>query len=236
MTQICPPPCDHAVIRSAADCPPCKARTGRWVLAATIVGSSMAFVDGTVVNVALPVLQAELDVSVAGLQWIIESYMLIHTIDLALSLAGPVSAVVAVGGTTPIHRMESEDFVAAGIRFASGAHGSMMATTSLYPGGPERIELICTRATAVLSAGGLAVCHHDGRKENIGETRGSGGGADPMDFPHDAHRALHADFISAISNQRAPRVTGRATLQVHRFIDAIIKAAKDMTPIRLSRD
>ena len=159
----------------------------------------------------------------------------IHTIDLALSIAGPVSAVVAVGGTTPIHRMESEDFVAAGIRFANGAHGSMMATTSLYPGSAERIELLCTRATAVLNAGGLAVRHHDGREENIGETRGSGGGADPMDFPHDAHRALHADFISAISNHRAPRVTGRATLQVHRFIDAIIKAAKDMKPVHLSQ-
>ena len=42
----------------------------------------------------------------------------IHTLDLALSLAGPVDEVVAVAGTTALHRMEAEDFVAAGIRFA----------------------------------------------------------------------------------------------------------------------
>ena len=132
--------------------------------------------------------------------------------------------------------MESEDFIAAGIRFANGAYGSLMATTSFYPGAPERIELVCTRATAVLNAGGLTIHHRDGREENVGEPQGSGGGADPMDFPHDAHRALHADFISAISSRHAPRVTGRATLRVHRFIDAVVAAARDMTPVRLPRD
>jgi EmrB/QacA subfamily drug resistance transporter len=47
-----------------------------WVLAATILASSMAFIDGTVVNVALPVLQVDLDVNVASVQWVIEAYTL----------------------------------------------------------------------------------------------------------------------------------------------------------------
>jgi len=46
----------------------------RSVLAATVLGSSMAFIDGTVVNVALPALQAALHANVEGLQWIVESY------------------------------------------------------------------------------------------------------------------------------------------------------------------
>jgi EmrB/QacA subfamily drug resistance transporter len=50
--------------------------TGRWVLAATILGSSMAFIDGTVVNVALPVLQKELGATVADAQWVVEAYTL----------------------------------------------------------------------------------------------------------------------------------------------------------------
>lgn len=51
--------CRHeAVIRSAPAVSRCTKGLGRWVLAATIIGSSMAFIDGTVVNVALPVLQA----------------------------------------------------------------------------------------------------------------------------------------------------------------------------------
>ena len=160
----------------------------------------------------------------------------IHTLDLALSLTGPASEVVAVGGTSPLHRMEAEDFVAAGVRFVNGARGSLMATTAFYPGGPERIELACTRASAVLGAGGLAIRHHDGREENAGEPRGSGSGADPMDFPHDAHRALHADFLDALGEGRAPRVTGREALGVHRFIDAVLLAARTGKAVPVARD
>jgi len=50
---------------------------GAWVLAATILGSSMAFIDGTVVNVALPALQADLHATIANVQWVVESYALL---------------------------------------------------------------------------------------------------------------------------------------------------------------
>jgi EmrB/QacA subfamily drug resistance transporter len=49
---------------------------GRWVLVATILGSSMAFIDGTVVNVALPAIQESLGASLVDLQWVVESYTL----------------------------------------------------------------------------------------------------------------------------------------------------------------
>ena len=156
----------------------------------------------------------------------------IHTLDLALSLTGPATEVVSVAGTTPLHRMEAEDFVAAGIRFASGAHGSLMATTAFFPGAPERIELSSTRASAVLGPGGVSIRYQDGREEEFGEPQGSGSGADPMDFPHDAHLALHADFVDALENRRAPRVTGRGALEVHRFIDALVAAAHAGTSVR----
>ena len=160
----------------------------------------------------------------------------IHALDLALSLAGPVDEVVAVAGTTALHRMEAEDFVAAGIRFENGAFGSLMATTAFFPGAPERIELACSRAHAVLGPGGVSIRYHDGREEDFGESEGSGSGADPMDFPHDAHRALHADFIDAVAEGRAPRVTGREALGVHRFIDAVVAAARAGTSVPVARD
>ena len=50
--------------------------SGRIVLAATILGSSMAFIDGTVVNVALPALQNAFHASIADVQWVVESYAL----------------------------------------------------------------------------------------------------------------------------------------------------------------
>src|ERR1700722_9106714 len=53
-----------------------SAAGGSWVLAATILGSSMAFIDGTAVNVALPALQTALHASAQDVQWVVESYAL----------------------------------------------------------------------------------------------------------------------------------------------------------------
>ena len=60
---------------------------GRWVLAATILASSMAFIDGTVVNVALPFLQTDLHATAIGIQWVVEAYSLF------------LSALLLVGGS-----------------------------------------------------------------------------------------------------------------------------------------
>jgi len=65
--------------------PPEKTRAGVWVLGATILGSSMVFIDGTVVNVALPALQTALNATVADVQWVVEAYALFLT---ALLLVG----------------------------------------------------------------------------------------------------------------------------------------------------
>src|SRR5215472_11010621 len=68
------PPCDEAVVRSALADATCAAQAARWILAATILASSMAFIDGTVVNVALPALQTSLHATVVDVQWVVESY------------------------------------------------------------------------------------------------------------------------------------------------------------------
>jgi MFS family permease len=57
---------------------------GRRVLLATVLGSGMAFLDSTVVNVALPALGRELGASIAGLQWTIDAYLLTLTAFLLL--------------------------------------------------------------------------------------------------------------------------------------------------------
>ena len=76
MTAVVREPCDEAVVRSAGEAPILDAATRRWVLAATILGSSMAFIDATVVNVALPIIQKTLGASVRGAQWVVEAYAL----------------------------------------------------------------------------------------------------------------------------------------------------------------
>src|SRR5437762_7212137 len=61
--------------------------TGRWVLAATVLGSGVAFLDSTVVNVALPAIGRDLDTSIKGLQWTVDAYLV------------TMSALLLLGGT-----------------------------------------------------------------------------------------------------------------------------------------
>ncbi len=151
----------------------------------------------------------------------------IHSLDLMLSLAGPVAIVAAVAGTSSLHRMETEDTVGAGLRFASGALGGVFATTASFPGAGEQLTLGCTQGTATIAGGSLGVQWHDGRTETLeGEAR-TGGGADPMAFSNDAHRALIGDFIAAVAAGRDPAVTGEQALAVHRLIDAVLLSARE---------
>ena len=64
---------------------------GRWILLATILGSAMAFIDGSAVNVALPVLQTSLGADVSQTQWIVDAYLLVLS---SLMLAGGALGVL----------------------------------------------------------------------------------------------------------------------------------------------
>ena len=84
-------PCDEGVIRSAPQTVPCARQVGVWVLVATILATSMAFIDGSVVNVALPVIQRDLGATASDVQWVVETYALL------------LSALILVGGSLGDH-------------------------------------------------------------------------------------------------------------------------------------
>ena len=148
----------------------------------------------------------------------------IHTLDLFLSFVGEPQEVKSFVTTTPVHRMETEDLVVAAVRFRSGALGVIHATTTAYPGFPERIELIGTRGTALLEGASLKMSFSDAQSFEMKTDAGGGGtGADPMAFPHDWHRSVLEDFLDSIGENREPRVSGAEALKVHRFIDALLR-------------
>lgn len=150
----------------------------------------------------------------------------IHPLDFMLSLLPPVVEVTALAATTLLHRMETEDFVAAGLRFADGAVGAVTATTAAYPGGIETLAICAENGTATLRGGVLETAWRDGTLETTGDAGGTGGGADPMAFDHGPHRAVIADFVDAVAAGRAPSITGRSALAVHRLIDAILESSR----------
>jgi UDP-N-acetyl-2-amino-2-deoxyglucuronate dehydrogenase len=149
----------------------------------------------------------------------------VHTLDVLIALAGEPAQVKSFVATTPVHRMETEDLVCAALRWKSGALGVVYATTSNYPGTPERIEIMGERGTATLAGTLAEIRWHDGRTERAGEEGTAGGaGADPMAFPHDYHRAVWSDFLDAVERKRAPLVSGAEALKVHRLIDRILQS------------
>src|SRR5579883_321132 len=146
MVHIVKPPCDDGVIQSAPQTgklvQQAQRSSGAWVLVATILGSSMAFIDGTVVNVALPVLQADLNASAAQVQWVVEAYALF------------LSALILVGGSLGDHFGRRRIFALGIMLFAAS---SMLCGLS-----PNITVLIFARAVqgiggALLVPGSLAI-------------------------------------------------------------------------------
>jgi EmrB/QacA subfamily drug resistance transporter len=135
-------PCDEGVVRSKEATAPCTPASAPWVLAATIIGSAMAFIDGTVVNVALPEIQARLGATAVDAQWIVGSY--------ALFLA----ALILVGGSLGDHYGRKRIFSLGIVLFAAASVWCGLA------GSPE--QLIVARAVqgvggALLVPGSLAI-------------------------------------------------------------------------------
>lgn len=158
----------------------------------------------------------------------------IHTLDLALTFTGPVRKLQAFARTSALHKMESEDFVSAGLEFSNGASGSLVASTASYPGRAESITLHCTKASVRLESGKLDVDWHDGRKESFGEETTTGSGADPMAFTHEWHQKIIEAFAEAVANDSTPLASGRETLAVHRLIDALLESSRQERAISLS--
>ncbi|WP_244850990.1 MFS transporter [Caballeronia sp. SL2Y3] len=93
-------PCDELFIRSQPTRVDRPCRRTRLALAATILGSSMAFIDGSVVNVALPAIQTDFRASVQAVQWVVNAYLLF------------LGALVLVGGSMGDHFGRRTIFIA----------------------------------------------------------------------------------------------------------------------------
>src|SRR5256885_16442091 len=115
MWAISREPCDENVIRSRPASAPCSKTSGRWILGATILASSMAFIDGTVVNVALPALQSNLNATAVDVQWVVEAYSLL------------LSAFLLIGGSLGDHFGRRRIFLIGVTLFAIASAASGLA-------------------------------------------------------------------------------------------------------------
>lgn len=166
----------------------------------------------------------------------------IHYVDLLLALCGPVERVSAYAATAA-HQMEVEDVAAAVLRFRSGATGTLLGSTAIFPGLAERLEISGTDGSAILEDGELvylatrasvgAVGSH-GAPSAASSWRAIARDAAPHAPPYGGrHTDQIADMIHAVTTGRPPRVTaadGRAALAL---VLAVYRAAATQSEVML---
>src|SRR5215213_6126328 len=106
MAHVIRQPCDEGVVRSTGAHSVCTPNAAPWVLAATILGSSMAFIDETALPVALPAIQSGLDATAVDAQWVVAAYTLF------------LAALVLAGGSLGDHLGRRRMFSAGVVLFA----------------------------------------------------------------------------------------------------------------------
>jgi predicted dehydrogenase len=150
----------------------------------------------------------------------------IHVVDLLLWMMGEPTEVQAYSGLLAHERIDVEDTVAATVRFRSGAIGSILATTSAYPGRPVRLSVYGDRGSAVIEHEDLSYFQTAGD-----DPAPEPDGAQSVD---DAHRAQYVDFIEAVRDGRPPLI---GTLEARRALEVVLgvyESARTGRPVQLA--
>ncbi|NPV08671.1 MAG: Gfo/Idh/MocA family oxidoreductase [Anaerolineae bacterium] len=156
----------------------------------------------------------------------------VHMVDLLKWIGGPVRSVFA-RRRTALHDIEVEDLVDALVEFESGALGVIQASTALYPGFPERLDVHGTRGSAVLEGSALAQWAVVGQAVESGAGALPTGHADPGAIGHKGHVPVIQDFVDAILQDREPMVSGRDGLETLELVMAVYKSAQEGREVTL---
>jgi len=174
----------------------------------------------------------------------------VHTVDLMLWLCGPVKSVFAKTKTAAHDRIEVEDVVAATVEFANGAIGTLMASTSCYPGFLARLAIYGVDGTAIIEGDELKALAVRGQDIKIGghgtahalqiATGGTKSATAHCTSPNpegwawgDAHRAQFVDFADSIRTGKTPLVDGQAGRAAVALIKAVYESARTGQPVNL---
>ncbi|HVU70673.1 MAG TPA: Gfo/Idh/MocA family oxidoreductase [Ktedonobacteraceae bacterium] len=169
----------------------------------------------------------------------------IHSIDLLQWFMGPVKSIRAYMDTL-VHRMESEDVATAALRFASGALGTISATTGAYPGVTTRIEICGNQGSAILENDRMRYLHlARDEKEAAGDygqanheieadDQQASTASNPAALSADTHALQIADMLRAIREDGRPLVDGQAARHPVEIILGVYESARSGKEVVLS--
>jgi UDP-N-acetyl-2-amino-2-deoxyglucuronate dehydrogenase len=163
----------------------------------------------------------------------------IHYVDLLRWCMGPAVEVTAVC-TTQAHDIEVEDTALAIVRFASGAVGTIGATTAAYPGFPQRLEITGTRGTVTVEDGQLVRTALRGAADPAAapgpaHSPAQAAAADPAALDAAVHAAQLADLLAAADAGREPVVSGQDGRDALEIVRAVYESSRGGRPVRLGR-
>jgi len=161
----------------------------------------------------------------------------IHSIDLIRSFAGPVRYVFGMWQIAAAHQMESEDLVSAVLQYESGATGVIQASTAVWPGYPERIEIHGTKGSAIITGDRLSAwdVQDDGGEQPQLRTEVKSGASDPLAISLESFELQFQDFADAIRERRQPLVSGRDAFDALAIVEAIYESCRSGQPAKVEQ-
>lgn len=160
----------------------------------------------------------------------------IHQVDLLLHLLGAVDEVSGFWKLGSLHAIESEDLLSALLHYSSGALGVIQASTSLWPGYPERLEIHGTKGTAIVTGDQLTswdVQDDCGAEAPIGRQTASGASI-PMAISVVPFERQLFDFGEACKAGRPPACSGMDGFRALQLVRSIYTACAEGRRIEIA--
>ena len=160
----------------------------------------------------------------------------IHQVDLLRWIAGPIQDVSGMWQIGARHRIAVEDVLAAVLRYANGATGVIQASTALWPGYAERLEIHGTLGSAIVAGDQLIawdVERDDGDPPPL-QGASASGASDPMAISLAPFERQFRDFADAIWSGRRPLVSGEDGYEALAVVDAIYRSCRSGERVRIS--
>jgi len=158
----------------------------------------------------------------------------IHQVDVLLSLMGGIQEVFAYWQLAASHDIESEDVLAALVKYQSGATGVIQASTAFWPGYTERVEIHGTKGTAIISGDKLTTWHAENdRGESAPVSYNIASAAkDPMATALAPFERQFLDFGEAIRTGRKPVSSGEDGYRALQVVTAVYESCRKGCVVR----
>ena len=159
----------------------------------------------------------------------------VHQVDVLLYLIGAVKEVTGYWQLGALHKIESEDVVNVMMRYANGATGVIQASTAMWPGYSERIEIHGTKGAATVTGDKLTgwdVQDDSGEPAPV-EKQVMSGASDPMAIPLENLERQFVDFGNACKSGSTPLVSGEEGLRALEVVTAVYRSCREERRVQI---